>query len=88
MTIANRNRTLVRAYNNRVGLTRADEAPPQDHWKKRFPELEKKLLDSYYEFKGWNENGIPKQQTLNELGLGFVAEELTQRGILKDESAS
>lgn len=81
-TITRRNRNLVRAVNNRRGLTRADEKPPDDHWKKRFPELEQKLLDAYYAYKGWNEQGIPTEATLNELGLGYVAEDLRARGIL------
>jgi len=81
-TITRRNRNLVRALNNRRGLTRADEKPPEDHWKKRFPELEQRLLDAYYAYKGWNEQGIPTEATLNELGLGDVAEDLRRRGIL------
>jgi len=86
--ITRRNRTLVRAFNNRRGLTRADEAPPQDHWKKRFPELEAKLLDEYYKFKGWNNQGIPTKETLHELGLGYVADELAARGILTASPAA
>ena len=77
-----RNRNLVRAINVRRGLRRADEQPPTDHWKKRFPELEKQLLDAYYRFKGWNDDGIPKKETLQELDLGYVAEDLEQRGII------
>ncbi len=80
--IARRNRTLLRAFNNRRGMTRADEVPPDDHWKKRFPELEKQLLDAYYKFKGWNDNGIPTKKTLDGLGLSFVADDLIARGIL------
>jgi len=80
-----RNRNLLRAVNVRRGLRRADEVPPEDHWKKRFPELEKQLLDAYYKFKGWNMDGIPTKETLQELDLGYVAEDLEQRGILKDE---
>ncbi len=80
--ISRRNRTLVRAYNNRRGLTRADDRPPEDHWKRRFPELENKLLDTYYEFRGWNPNGAPTRECLADLGLGFVADELERQGIL------
>ena len=80
-----RNRSLVRAINVRRGLRRADEKPPEDHWKKRFPELEAQLLDAYYEFKGWDNDGIPKKETLQELNLGYVAEDLERRGIIKDE---
>jgi len=79
-----RNRNLVRAINVRRGLRRVDEKPPEDHWKKRFPELEEKLLDTYYKFKGWNNDGIPMKETLEGLGLGYVAEDFLQRGILTD----
>ena len=46
--LTRRNRNLVRANNLRRGMTQADEMPPEDHWKRRFPELEEKLLDEYY----------------------------------------
>jgi benzoyl-CoA reductase subunit BamB len=82
--VYNRNRTLIRAINVRRGLRRADEKPPEDHWKKRFPELESKLLDAYYKFKGWNSEGIPTKETLHELGMDDVAKDLEQRGIIRD----
>lgn len=82
--IANRNRNLHRAFNNRRGLTRADEKPPEDHWKRRFPELEENLLSTYYTFKGWNLDGIPTRKRLEELDLAYVAEDLEKRGILRD----
>jgi benzoyl-CoA reductase subunit BamB len=81
---AKRYRTLVRAINIRRGLRRKDEKPPEDHWKRRFPELEKELLDTYYKFKGWNNDGMPTKETLHELKLDYVADDLTQRGILSD----
>jgi aldehyde:ferredoxin oxidoreductase len=86
--VYNRNRNLIRAINIRRGLRRVDEKPPQDHWKKRFPELEERLLDAYYRFKGWNMDGIPTQETLQELDLAYVSEDLIQRGILKEEQDS
>jgi len=86
--VFNRNRTLVRAINVRRGLRRADEKPPEDHWKKRFPELEAQLLDGYYKFKGWNQEGIPTKESLHELGLDYVAEDLIQRGILTDNEGA
>ena len=81
--IANRSRNLHRALNVRIGMRRADEKPPENHWKKRFPELEKTLLDTYYKYKGWNMDGIPTKERLQELGLGYVAEDLEKRGVLK-----
>jgi benzoyl-CoA reductase subunit BamB len=81
---ATRYRTLVRAINIRRGLRRKDERPPEDHWKKRFPELEEELLDSYYKLKGWNNDGIPTKEALHKMGLDYVAEEFIERGILTD----
>jgi aldehyde:ferredoxin oxidoreductase len=80
--IVNRSRNLHRAYNNRRGMARADEKPPENHWKNRFPELEQKLLDTYYAFKGWTMNGVPTRARLEELDLGYVADDLEKRGIL------
>jgi aldehyde:ferredoxin oxidoreductase len=82
--IYNRNRNLIRAINVRRGLRRADEKPPEDHWRKRFPELEEKLLDNYYKFKGWDNQGIPTKKSLQDLDLASVAEDLEQRGIIKN----
>ncbi len=82
--LTRRNRNLVRSLNIRRGMRRADEAPPADHWKRRFPELEEKLLDTYYEFKGWNREGIPTRKTLHDLDLDYVAEDFRQRGILTE----
>ena len=81
---ATRTRTLLRAINVRLGLRRADDKPPENHWKKRFPELEAKLLDEYYKLKGWNDQGIPTRESLHELELDYVGEDLQQRGILSD----
>lgn len=82
---AKRYRTLVRANNIRRGMRRKDEKPPEDHWKKRFPELENELLDKYYEFKGWNDDGIPTKESLHELGLDYVFEDFVERGILNKD---
>jgi len=81
---AKRYRTLVRAINIRRGMRRKDERPPDDHWKYRFPELEKELLDTYYRFKGWNDEGIPTKEILDHLGLDYVSQDFLQRGILTD----
>ncbi|NJE42043.1 tungsten-containing formaldehyde ferredoxin oxidoreductase [Thermococcus sp. GR6] len=35
-----------------------------------------KLLSEYYRLRGWDERGIPKKETLKELGLDFVIPEL------------
>jgi benzoyl-CoA reductase subunit BamB len=81
---ARRYRTLVRAVNIRRGMRRKDEKPPENHWKKRFPELEAELIDEYYKLKGWNNEGIPTKESLHELELDYVSEDFIERGILKD----
>jgi benzoyl-CoA reductase subunit BamB len=86
--VARRIRNLVRAVNIRRGMRRKDEKPPEDHWRRRFPELENELLDTYYRFKGWNEQGIPTQESLRELALDYVSEDFLQRGILADSEES
>jgi benzoyl-CoA reductase subunit BamB len=86
--IARRNRNLVRAVNIRRGMRRKDEKPPENHWRRRFPELETQLLDGYYAFKGWNEEGVPTLESLRELSLDDVAEEFVERGILSDQGSS
>jgi len=78
---ATRTRTLLRALNVRLGMRRTDEKPPEDHWRKRFPDLEKQLLDGYYKLKGFNSDGIPTKESLVELSLDYVAEDLEQRGL-------
>lgn len=80
----NRSRNLHRAFNNRRGMTRADEKPPKDHWKRRYPELEEELLSTYYTYKGWHYNGIPTKERLLELDLGYVYEDLEKRGLYND----
>ena len=75
-------RTLVRAVNVRRGLRRKDERPPEDHWAVRDENFEQKLLDDYYDFKGWTSDGIPTKETLDKLGLNYVSEDFIKRGIL------
>ncbi len=85
---AKRYRTLVRANNTRRGMRRKDEKPPENHWKKRFPELEEELLSTYYAYKGWNDDGIPTKESLHDLGLDYVADDFIKRGILTDDEGA
>ena len=68
-------------------MRRKDEKPPEDHWKRRFPELEAKLLDEYYKYKGWNQEGIPTRETLHELDLDYVYDDFVERGLLTADEA-
>ncbi len=80
-------RTLIRAVNVRRGLRRKDERPPEDHWAVRDENYEQQLLSKYYNFKGWNSDGIPTRATLEQLDLAYVADDLEQRGILDKAEA-
>ncbi|MDP2725726.1 MAG: aldehyde ferredoxin oxidoreductase C-terminal domain-containing protein, partial [Syntrophales bacterium] len=64
-------------------MRRKDEKVPEDHWKNRFPEYEAELLDRYYKLKGWDNQGIPTKESLQELDLGYVSKDLEHRGIIK-----
>lgn len=85
--IVRRNRTLIRAINNRLGLRRIHDRPPEDHWAVRNEEYEQKLLSQYYEFRGWNMDAIPTKETLYKLKLDYVADELIERGILIEDDS-
>ncbi|MEM2852838.1 MAG: aldehyde ferredoxin oxidoreductase C-terminal domain-containing protein [Ignisphaera sp.] len=42
-----------------------------------------RMLDDYYTARGWDvKTGIPTRRKLEELGLAYVAEELTKLGRL------
>ena len=67
---------LERYMNTREGISRKDdtlpprllyESQPGDP-KKRIVPLEK-MLDKYYKLRGYDEKGIPKEETLRGLGI-------------------
>ena len=73
MKIGERIFNLQRLYNVRCGISRKDDTLPS-----RFLTLKRnrgklpplgKLLSDYYEYRGWNEEGIPDQIKLKELNL-------------------
>jgi aldehyde:ferredoxin oxidoreductase len=75
---------LKRAFNCRLGLTRADDTLPhlllqplpEGGTQGHVPDLEL-MLKEYYQARGWDwETGKPSREKLEELGLGWVAEEL------------
>jgi len=79
--ISRRNRQLIRAINVRRGLRRIDENPSDSQWQITEPGMGQKLLDAYYEFKGWTNDGIPAQETLDRLGLDYVSTDFVKKGI-------
>jgi aldehyde:ferredoxin oxidoreductase len=71
---------LTRMYSVREGISRKDDRLPK-RLEEPLPdgptkgikiskEVFDQMLDEYYELRGWDENGIPTQAKLSELGLG------------------
>jgi aldehyde:ferredoxin oxidoreductase len=41
------------------------------------------MLTSYYEHRGWSNEGIPKEKTLKDVGLQDIADDLKKRKVIK-----
>ncbi|MBI4294944.1 MAG: hypothetical protein HY669_02110 [Chloroflexi bacterium] len=80
---------LIRAYNVREGIRRKDDSVPEVFLLRTpsppFQKLDhdrfNKWLNRFYGIRGWSREGIPLKETLDELDLGYVAEDLERRGI-------
>ncbi|MFZ7111105.1 MAG: aldehyde ferredoxin oxidoreductase family protein [Desulfatiglandales bacterium] len=64
---------LERLFNMKAGLTMKDDSLPpriteEPRVKNRVVPLDK-LLSEYYEWRGWDKNGVPTREKLQELGL-------------------
>ena len=77
LKIGERTNNLVRLFNLREGLTRAEDTLPKRVLKEslkegpargRVVDLES-MLSEYYFVRGWDEEGVPKQETLKRLDL-------------------
>lgn len=75
--------TLERCFNRREGISRKDDVLPKRLLTEKLPEGPKKgavvtpeemkkMQDEYYAYFGWDENGLPTEKTLRELGLEFA----------------
>jgi aldehyde:ferredoxin oxidoreductase len=77
--------TLERMFIVREGVKRADDFPPQRYfeplaWQDGLKPAERNLkldragfermLDEYYQLRGWNGEGSPLEETKTRLGLG------------------
>ncbi len=71
---------LTRMFNVREGFSRKDDTLPERFMKEELKDGLSKgeliteadlnaMLDEYYEARGWDENGIPTEEKLRELGL-------------------
>jgi aldehyde:ferredoxin oxidoreductase len=80
--IADRAYTVERLFNIREGLTREDDWLVDRYFDEPTPiglpivrgktidrEKFKQMIDEYYELHGWDENGVPRPETLEQLGL-------------------
>lgn len=90
MQVGERINNLARAFNVREGFTRADDTLPErllteplkagaskGHFINK-AELTQ-MLDEYYAARGWDvKTGAPTSEKLSELGLDYVASQLTQ----------
>ena len=83
MEIGERNYTMERMYNIMHGMSRKDDYPPERFFeepnqrglpfmrgRKLDREKYEEMLNEYYRQHGWDENGIPKEETLKRLGIG------------------
>jgi aldehyde:ferredoxin oxidoreductase len=88
LTISERIWHLTRAFSAREikGFGRHLDLPPARFYQEPIPSgpnkghfLSREEIDSlltwYYEARGWDENGIPKKETLERAGLADVAED-------------
>ena len=84
--------TLERAFNAREGVGRNEDTLPPRMWEP-VPDgpLEgfqfrrdywDQALDKYYQVHGWNKEGVPTRETLEMVGLAYVADELERLGRL------
>ena len=71
---------VKRMFNVKCGITRKDDVLPYRIMNERLSEGGtlghiisseelNEMLDEYYEARGWDENGVPREETLKRLGL-------------------
>ena len=86
MKVGERRLNMMRAFNAREGFTRADDVlPPKlsrpreggpSHGMSVDPAELEQAKDTYYAMCGWDAQGKPTRAKLEELSLGWVAEEI------------
>ena len=93
MQVGERSFNLTRAFNAREGFTRKDDVLPQ-RLAEPLPEgalkgeaiprpVLEEMLDLYYTYRGWDgTRGWPTRGKLDELGLGWVADDLSRRSLI------
>ncbi len=85
MKIGERITNVEKAFNIREGMGRKDDTLPKSFLVERetpwgtegiSEDKLQAMLDEYYQFRGWDHEGIPTKQKLEELGLGYIAEQI------------
>lgn len=85
MKVGERVFNVEKAFNVREGIRRKDDTLPQRFFVEEVTPWGIKglnqakfqaMLDEYYKFRGWDEEGIPTKNKLVELNLGYVAEQI------------
>jgi len=88
--VAKRAGMLIRAYNAILGIRKKNETIPDRYFTKDPPppfvrfdrERFERMVQAYYQQRGFNNEGVPTKETLDELNLQDVREELERRGII------
>ncbi len=85
--ISDRIYTMERCFNCREGIRRKDDKLPWRFMNEPIPdgplkgmycpqeELDK-MLDMYYELRGWGKDGVPTKERLEQLGIGYAYEQM------------
>lgn len=83
LQIGERTINLQRLFNLREGLTHQDDTLPKRLFTPRKggatdgvmipPEQLAQAIQTYYAIAGWDENGVPSQAKLDELGIGWAS---------------
>jgi aldehyde:ferredoxin oxidoreductase len=92
ISVGERINVLARCFNLREGFTREDDYLPHRLTEEPIPagpsegrrlsrEDQDRLLDRYYELYGYDSRGVPTRETLRQLGLPDVADELAELGL-------
>ncbi|WP_292389383.1 aldehyde ferredoxin oxidoreductase family protein [Methanosarcina sp. UBA5] len=79
LKIGERIYNLERMYNLKAGFTRKDDTLPERLFENEgenkgygLPRQEfEAAIQEYYHYRGWNEEGVPRSEKLEELGLSF-----------------
>ena len=85
MKVGERVFNVEKAFNVREGIRRKDDTLPQRFFVEEVTQWGIKglnqakfqaMIDRYYKFRGWDMEGIPTKKKLDELNLGYIAEQI------------